>query len=154
MSTDSGRKVRLVKNSFYLYGRSIIQMIVSLITVRLTLKYLGIENYGLYNLLSALVVACSFVNASLVSASNRYITYAIGTGDIRKVSSTFSYSKRIQGILVVVLFFAAELIGILLILFKLSILKSHRNFICISFSLFSVIICLKISFLLLIIKFR
>lgn len=118
---SNNRKSRLIKNSVYLYGRSIIQMMVSLFTVRLSLKYLGVDNYGLYNLLSAIVVACSFVNASLQSASNRYITYAVGSNDSNYLASVFKYACKIQRYLIIALFIGFEIIGNLLIIYKLSI---------------------------------
>lgn len=62
-------------------------MAVSLYTIRIVLKTLGIEDYGIYNVVGGVVVALSVINASLSGASSRFIAFAIGKKDSELLKS-------------------------------------------------------------------
>ena len=66
---------RIVKNTLMLYFRMLLIMFVSLYTSRVTLKALGIIDYGLYNVLAGSIVIFSFINNSLATATTRFITF-------------------------------------------------------------------------------
>ena len=83
------QKIRILKNSAFLYLRSIFTLIISLYISRLILKALGVEEFGVYQLVGGIVSALSFLNSTMTNASQRYISYAIGENDEEKVHKTF-----------------------------------------------------------------
>lgn len=66
---------RIVKNTVYLYCRMLLVMISGLITTRVALDKLGVENYGIYNVVGGVVVLFSVVNASLLTSTQRFANY-------------------------------------------------------------------------------
>ena len=66
---------RIVKNTIYLYCRMLLVMIAGLITTRVALDKLGVEMYGVYNVIGGVVVLFSVVNASLLSSTQRFANY-------------------------------------------------------------------------------
>ena len=67
-------------------------MMVSLYTSRVVLDILGVNDYGIYNVIGGIVVLVSMINHSMAAATQRFITYALGKHDLKKVSDTFSMS--------------------------------------------------------------
>ena len=63
---------RLARNTLMLYGRTIFAMIISLYTSRVILSALGIENFGIYNVIGGLVAMFSVISGSLTNAISRY----------------------------------------------------------------------------------
>lgn len=78
---------QIAKNTIMLYIRTLLIMAVSLYTIRIVLKTLGIEDYGIYNVVGGVVVALSVINASLSGASSRFIAFAIGKKDSELLKS-------------------------------------------------------------------
>lgn len=96
-------------------------MFVGLFTSRIVLNALGFTDYGIYNLVGGLVTMLSFFNVGLSGASQRFISYEMGRGDIasmKKVFCTAVITHKALAVIVVVLF---EIIGVLLVNFKLVI---------------------------------
>lgn len=65
-------------------------MIVSLYTTRVVLDYLGVEDFGTYNIVGGIVVLLGFFQNALNNASERFITYELGRGNIQQQKKTFS----------------------------------------------------------------
>ena len=78
MSSLSDNNKRIVKNSALLYIRTIISTIISLYTSRVVLQVLGVEDYGIYNVVAGVVAMLGFLNTSMSGATSRFITYEIG----------------------------------------------------------------------------
>lgn len=90
----------------------ILIMCVSLYASRVILDKLGVEDYGLYNVVGSVVGMLSFVTGTLSIGTSRFITYEFGTGDKRKLWLTFNtsfYTHLFLAILVLLLF---ETIGL------------------------------------------
>ena len=84
---------RIAKNTVYLYLRMIIQLIVGLYSSRILLQALGVSDYGIYNVVGGVVAMFSFLNGSMATATDRFLAYELGNGEInqtqmRKVFST------------------------------------------------------------------
>ena len=75
MSDNSVNNKRIAKNTLFLYLRSIIVMAVGIFTSRVVLQALGVEDYGIYNVIGGFVAMFSILSASLVNASQRFISY-------------------------------------------------------------------------------
>ena len=84
--SDNGR---IAKNTLYLYIRMAVMMVVRLYTVRVVLETLGVSDYGIWTAVTALVSAFTVVNPTLVSATQRFLTYDMGRGS-RRLTEIFS----------------------------------------------------------------
>ena len=62
----------ILKNTLMLYSRQIIVMLLQLISVRLLLNVLGVEDYGIYNVVSGIVLLLSFLTGAMASATQRF----------------------------------------------------------------------------------
>lgn len=112
MSDQQTNNKRIAKNTLLLYFRMILIMLVSLYTSRLILKELGVEDFGIYNLVAGVVVLFSFLSNSMVTATQRYLSVAIGQCDKSSIQNVFSASLVSHiGLLLLVLVFA-ETIGL------------------------------------------
>lgn len=49
---NASKSTRIAKNTVLLYVRMLVVMIINLYTVRLVLNALGIEDYGIYNVVA------------------------------------------------------------------------------------------------------
>lgn len=86
---------QIAKNTFFLYMRMLLLLGVSLYTSRIILKVLGIDDYGIYNLIAGFVTFLAFISNALVSAMQRYFNVALGKNDSRNYKEVFSMSINI-----------------------------------------------------------
>lgn len=97
---------RIVKNSLFLYVRMLFLTILTLFTSRVVLEQLGVEDYGIYNIVGGIVTMLGFFNSSMSVATQRYMSYDIGRNDFKKLNKTFNSSLLIYifiGLLIVIL---------------------------------------------------
>lgn len=85
-------KSRIAKNTFLLYCRTLILMLITLYSSRVVLKTLGVDDYGVYNAICGVVGLISMATGPLSGAVSRYLTVAIGEGDTDKLKTVFSTS--------------------------------------------------------------
>ncbi|WP_276865934.1 polysaccharide biosynthesis protein [Mediterranea massiliensis] len=81
---------RIAKNTGFLYVRMLLIMAVSLYTSRVVLDVLGVDDYGLYNLVGGIVGMLAFLNGTLATATSRFLTFDIGIGDFKRLKQTFN----------------------------------------------------------------
>lgn len=112
MSDNSSNNKRLAKNTLVLYVRMLVMMVITLYTSRVVLNALGVEDYGIYNIVAGFVALFSAVSTTLTVAINRFITYEIGTGNKEKLKKVFSTSINIQVFVIIVFIIVAETIGL------------------------------------------
>lgn len=113
MSIDKEEnKRRIFKNTFALYLRTAIAMAVSLVVTRILLKELGKDDYGIYNVVASVVVLFSFLNASMAQAIQRFITFSLGKGDVKRTNEVFSTSVITQILITFVLIVICETAGV------------------------------------------
>ena len=86
---------RIAKNTLLLYIRMLLLLVVSLYTSRVLLEVLGIDDYGIYNLIAGFVTFLTFISNSLVSAMQRYFNVALGKNDLQNYRDVFSMSINI-----------------------------------------------------------
>ncbi|MGB4415269.1 MAG: oligosaccharide flippase family protein, partial [Paludibacter sp.] len=103
---------RIMKNTLFLYVRMGFTMVIGLYTSRVVLNALGVSDFGIYNVVGGVVAMFSILSGSLSSAVNRYLTFALGRGDIVQLKNTFSIAVKIHLILAVVIFLLSETIGV------------------------------------------
>lgn len=121
MSDTSQNNKRIAKNTLLLYFRMLLTMAISLYTSRVVLHVLGIEDFGIYNVVGGVVAMFSVISGSLSAAISRFITYELGKGDKEKLVRIFSSSVTIQLGLGLVIIILAEVIGVWFLNEKMSI---------------------------------
>ncbi len=95
-----------------LYFRMIITMVVSLYTSRIVLSTLGVEDFGIYNVVGGFVIMFGFINNSMAAATQRYLAYEIGKKDIIQLRNVFSMSINIHILIASLIFILAETVGL------------------------------------------
>ena len=90
MSDYTSNNKRIARNTIVLYIRLILTIIVGLYSSRVILDALGINDFGLYNLVGGFVMMFSAVQAGLISASQRFINVSLGRGNIAELKHVFS----------------------------------------------------------------
>ncbi len=96
----------------FLYIRMIIVMIVNLFAVRIVLKALGTEDYGVYNVVAGIITMLSCVTTVLMTATQRYYSYSIGEGNEDKLNKIYSASIKICIIGSILIFIIGETLGL------------------------------------------
>jgi len=108
---EAVNKSRIAKNTIALYIRMFISMAVGIFTSRVTLEYLGVTDYGVYQSVGGIVGMISFVNTAISTGISRFITFGLGEGNMEKLKKTFSTLFTMQLILATILVVACETIG-------------------------------------------
>lgn len=121
MPSENSDNKRIAKNTILLYFRMIIIMLVTLYTSRVILMTLGVEDYGIYNVVGGIVAMFNFISGSLTSASQRFITFELGKGDKGNLSKIFSVSLQLHIFIAIGIAIVAEAIGVWFIYNKLQI---------------------------------
>lgn len=103
---------RIVKNTALLYIRMVIVMVVNLYTSRLVLQALGVDDYGLFNVVGGIILIFAIVNSALGSGTSRFITFELGKGNLTRLRNTFSTAFIIHAVIALFVFLLAETIGI------------------------------------------
>ena len=88
-----------------------VSMIIGLYSSRVVLSTLGVSDYGVYNVVGAIVPVFAFLSNAMASSISRFITFELGKGDFDRLKKTFSSAVLIQIVIGVVIFILAELIG-------------------------------------------
>lgn len=112
MPDTSSNNKRIAKNTLLLYFRMLLTMVVSLYTSRVVLGALGVEDYGIYNVVGGVVAMFSILSGSLSAAISRFITFELGTGNLEKLKRVFSSSVTIQMGLSAIILVLAETVGL------------------------------------------
>ena len=95
-ANTSANNKRIAKNTIALYIRMLFTMAVMLYTSRVILQALGVEDFGVYNVVGGVVSMFSFINAAMTSATQRYITFALGKGDTNELKKVFSTALQLS----------------------------------------------------------
>ncbi len=112
LQDNSENSKRIAKNTLLLYVRMLFLMLVSLYTSRVILNALGVEDYGIYNVVGGVVTMFSMLSGSLSAAISRFITFELGTGDTEKLKKVFSSSVTIQVGIALIIVILAETVGL------------------------------------------
>ena len=115
MSLQSNNNKRIAKNTLLLYVRMLFLMVVSLFTSRVILNTLGVDDFGIYNVVGGIVAMFTIISGSLTSAISRFLTFELGKGDTDKLKTIFSTSVNIQLGLSVIILLIGEIVGIWLL---------------------------------------
>lgn len=99
----------------------ILVMAATLFTTRIVLKNLGVEDYGIYNVVAGVVTMFAFLNSSMAGATQRFLSFELGINDERRVNLVFCHSVIIHIIIGAIIILLAETIGLWFVHNKLTI---------------------------------
>lgn len=114
MSTTNNNK-RIAKNTLLLYFRMLVQMVVSLYTSRIILNTLGIEDFGIYNVVGGVVMIFSFLNNSMSISVQRYLSFDMGengNGDKGRLKKIFNIALYTHLLIVCIVLLLSETVGL------------------------------------------
>lgn len=113
MNTDTlSNNKRIAKNTLLLYFRMLFLMFIGLFTSRINLQSLGVDNFGIYNVVGGVVAMLSVLTGSLGVAISRDITFEIGRGDKERLNKVFSSAVTIQLFMSILVIIIAEVVGV------------------------------------------
>lgn len=112
MPYNSENNKRIAKNTFFLTGRTVITMLVYLYTSRVILNSLGVEDYGVYNVVGGFVAMFGFLNSSLANGIQRFYNYERGRNGEDSMVVVYNLALRIQTILAITVVVLLEAVGV------------------------------------------
>ena len=109
---SSNNNKRIAKNTLLLYFRMFFIMAVTLFTSRVVLSALGVEDYGIYNVVGGIVAMMGVLNGAMSVSTQRYLTFELGRGDMVRLKQVFSLCLTIFFLLSIIVVVLAETIGL------------------------------------------
>lgn len=109
---QSDNTKRIAKNSIFLYFRLIITMGISLYTSRVVLNALGVEDYGVYNVVGGFVAIFTSLTNSLNIAFSRFMTIAIAKEDLCEQKKVFTVTVNMLLLASLIFILLSEIIGL------------------------------------------
>lgn len=124
-TTDNNK--RIAKNTLFLYFRMMFIILVSLYTSRVILKTLGVEDYGIYNVVGGFVSMFGFLNTAMSATTQRYITYSLGTENTAQLNKVFSNCVMTHILIALIVLLFAESVGLWFLFNKMIIPESRMT---------------------------
>ena len=112
---------RIAKNTLLLHIRLFLSLIINLYTSRVILEVLGVEDYGVYNIIAGVVATFAFMSYTMGSATSRFITFELGLPNNGAIDKVFSSSVTAHIIIAILVFVLCETLGLWLLNDKLVI---------------------------------
>ena len=126
MTPNSINTKRIAKNTAFLYVRTFITMAISLYTSRVVLYALGVEDYGIYNVVGGFVAMLSMFVNSLSASSQRFFAYEMGQ-DIPQLPKIFSVTISVHLIITLAILLFFETIGLWFLNYKMNIVNERMT---------------------------
>lgn len=103
---------RVIKNTFALYARMLVTTSLHLLISRYALKALGVEDYGIYNVVGGIIVILSFLNNSMAGATQRFLNVAIGSKNKIESKKIICNARIIHFVFAIICFLLFETVGL------------------------------------------
>lgn len=103
----------------FLYIRMFILMGITLYTSRVVLRELGVSDYGVYSVVGGFVTLLGVLSGAMSSATQRYLSFDIGTGDFARLKKTFSITLTIHFGIALLSLIIAETLGLWYVNYKM-----------------------------------
>jgi O-antigen/teichoic acid export membrane protein len=103
---------RIARNTLMLYLRMLLSMAISLYTSRIVLNALGVEDFGIYNVVGGIVLMLGFLNYAMSASTQRFLTFEMGIGNLTELNRIFNMSLIIHAIIAIIVFILSETIGL------------------------------------------
>lgn len=138
--SNSANNKRIAKNTAILYIRMLLTIGVTLYTSRVVLKTIGVEDFGIYNIVGGVVVLFSFLNNAMASATQRFLNFELGNGNEVEARRIFSMSMTTHIGIALLVLLASETIGLWFFYTQLNIPETKQTAACWVYQ-FSVLTC-------------
>ena len=112
---------RLAKNSLYMYIRMAVTMIIALYSSRVLLKTIGVEDFGIYNVVGSIISLVSMVQFFLSSSTQRFLNYEMGKKNNDRLQLIFNMSIVINVIISILFVVIVEIVGYYFFNYKINI---------------------------------
>ena len=120
MGSNTGSTI--AKNTLFMYIRMALSILIGLYTSRVVLQTLGVDDYGIYNVVGGIVSLFIFLNNALGQATQRFIAFELGrSSDALNIKRTFSMCLNIHILIALLIVLLAETVGLWLVYNKLVI---------------------------------
>lgn len=126
MASPSANR-KLVKNTAFLYVRSLLMMGIGLFSSRIILQVLGVDDYGLFSVVGSVVTMFVMINGVLAVGTSRFLTYELGVGNEAQLRKVFSAAFTLHAGLALGLFILMETLGLWFLNTQLNI-EADREF--------------------------
>lgn len=110
--TNTSSNKTIAKNTLLLYVRMLFNMLVGLYTSRVVLQVLGVEDFGVYNVVGGVVGMMGFLNSTMSGATSRFLTFELGKGDAKRISITFNSALVVHIAIALIVLLVAETAGL------------------------------------------
>lgn len=130
-----------MKNTLTLYVRMFFVIIINLFTSRVVLEVLGVDDYGIYNVVGGIVVLFTFLNTTMSSSTSRFITFELGKKDLIEVDKVFNTALTIHIIIAFIILLIAETVGLWFLETQLNISENRMFAARIVYQL-SIVVCM------------
>jgi len=144
MESNQVKSKRIAKNTLFLFIRMALILCVGLFTSRVVLNTLGVDDFGIYNLVGSVVVLFSFLQSALTNATYRFFAYELGKGDEVQLKRTFAMAVNAHVILALVILVLCEIGGTWFLNHKLVIPEGRMDAANIAFHFSMLCFCLNI----------
>jgi O-antigen/teichoic acid export membrane protein len=101
----------VIKNTAVLYVKIIINILVAFYTTRVVLNLLGQEDYGIWSLIGGLIALFSVVYSAMTTASMRFMSFNLGTGNNDLIKRTFNSTLLLHLLIGIIFLIIIELLG-------------------------------------------
>ena len=112
MTDTSANNKRIAKNTLLLYIRMFLMMGITLYTSRVVLQMLGVDDFGIYNVVGGIIVLFSFINNAMVASTQRFLNFELGRGNVEEAQKVFAASLNIYLVIVMIFMLLAETVGL------------------------------------------
>ena len=110
--TNNKNVNKLAKNTIALYVQMFISMLIALYTSRILLNALGVEDYGLYNVVGGVVAMITVITGGMATSTQRFLSYELGKEDQSNLKNIFSMCVSTHMLIAFIFFVFAEVVGL------------------------------------------
>ena len=123
---DNQKNRRIVTNTLILYVRMAVITIISLYSSRIVLQLLGLQDFGIFNVVAGIVEFAIIFTGTLTSATQRFLSFELGRNDLKAFNLSFCSLYNIIILLCIILLFVLIIAGIWLVHDVLDIPATRR----------------------------
>jgi O-antigen/teichoic acid export membrane protein len=106
---ESAKRVAL--NTGFLYGKMLITMFISLFSTRIILDALGVEDFGIFNLVAGITMMLTFLNGAMTVSTQRYLSFYLGANQLNKQKAVFASSVILHLVIGAIVVIILEILG-------------------------------------------
>lgn len=122
----SDKNQKILKNTYILYFRQIISVLINLYVLRVVFNALGIDDFGIYTVVAGVVAMASFLPSALATSTQRYFSFALGRNDNGLLLKIFNTNILIYILIAIIGIFFLETIGLDFVLHGLKIIEEKK----------------------------